>query len=184
MNEQENNYPVHETATAAEADVLRIGIDIGNVLMGSDTDEPDLIFHDKRYLEATAVAGAFDAVTALVERYGAGNIFLVSKCGKTIQQRSLEWLDHHRFYEVTGVPRGHVEFCRERREKRDICERLGIGAFVDDRYSVLKHLVDLPGMQRLFLFRPYGAELEAFENAAPSQIVVADDWAAVLRSLL
>ncbi len=156
MNEQHKNEQHKHDKT------LRIGIDIGNVLMGSDTDEPDLIFHDKRYLEATAIPGAFEAVTALSECYGPGNIFLVSKCGKTIQQRSLEWLEHHRFYEVTGVRRDHVEFCRERRQKRDICERLGIGA-----------------------------ELEAFRSAGPSMssdapapISIADDRAVVLADLL
>jgi hypothetical protein len=63
--------------------------------------------------------GMFDAVPALVERF-EGRVWIVSKCGPRIQQRTLQWFDRHRFFERTGIPRNHVRFCLRRPDRREI----------------------------------------------------------------
>lgn len=114
-----------------------LGIDIGRVII--DGDGPDTSFlraTDDDALEAPAMSGAFEAIARLVPLFER-RVWLVSKCGHRIAKRSLRWLDHHRFWEATGVARGQVRFCRRRHEKAGICRELEIGWFVDDRLDVL-----------------------------------------------
>jgi hypothetical protein len=120
--------------------VPRLGVDIGRVIIdgphhpgGGDTA---FFQGDTAAMLATpAVEGAFDALTRLTVRF-SGNVWLVSKCGERIERRSLAWLTHHRFPERTGIPLGHVRFCRARAQKAIHCAELGITHFVDDRAEV------------------------------------------------
>jgi hypothetical protein len=114
-----------------------LGIDIGRVIIHGDGPDTSFIgATDEDALKAPAMAGAFEAIGRLVPRF-EGRVWLVSKCGPRIAERSLRWLDHHRFWEATGVAREQVRFCRQRKEKAGICLDLGIGWFVDDRLDVL-----------------------------------------------
>jgi hypothetical protein len=57
-----------------------------------------------------------------------------------VQSKTLRWLKHHRFYELTGVKLRHVHFCLEREAKAVICRKLRITHFIDDRLDVLLNL--------------------------------------------
>jgi hypothetical protein len=57
-----------------------------------------------------------------------------------VEQKTRLWLDHHRFFEQTGVAAANVRFCRERPQKRDHALALGLTHFIDDRIDVLGHL--------------------------------------------
>jgi len=158
-----------------------IGIDIGRVIISGDTDVPNQFFSDN-YLSVSSVSQAFDSIRQIVAKYGPEKVHLVSKCGEQTQQRTLHWLNHHQFFETTGVLRSQVWFCRERHEKQGICESQGIRIFIDDRFTVLQHLLEL---DRLFLFCPSEKELEAFGQAQkPDKIQVVDGWETVLKALL
>lgn len=144
-----------------------IGIDIGRVIIAGGTPaagpDTDFFGHDHdAAMRTPVVPGAFEGVATLVERF-EGRAWLVSKCGPRIRDRSLAWLEHHRFWSRTGLDSGQVRFCRERRDKAIHAERLGLTHFVDDRFDVLRHLVDL--VDHLYLFGPQkprtGAEVEA-----------------------
>lgn len=114
-----------------------LGIDIGRVIIHGDGPDTSFIgATDDAALKAPAMAGAFEAIARLVPLFEQ-RVWLVSKCGPRIAERSLRWLDHHRFWEVTGVVREHLRFCRQRKEKAGICLELGIGWFIDDRLDVL-----------------------------------------------
>jgi len=76
--------------------------------------------------------GSFDVVRELVARSG-GNAWLVSKCGPSVQKKTVAWLRHHGFHEHTGMPPDQVRFCLERREKAVHAKKLGLTVFVDDR---------------------------------------------------
>ncbi len=120
-----------------------LGVDIGRVII--DGDGPDTSFvggTEKDAMRAPAVAGAFECLTRLRSRL-AGRVWLVSKCGPKVQQRSSAWLDRHRFFQSTGIPYGQVRFCRERKDKAPICQRLGVTLFVDDRIDVLEAMRDV-----------------------------------------
>ncbi len=87
--------------------------------------------------------GMLEVVPALVELF-KGQVWLVSKCGPRVQEKSRLWLLHHRFFERTGIAPENLRFCLQRPQKADHCIELGITHFIDDRPDVLqcmKHVV-------------------------------------------
>jgi hypothetical protein len=132
----------------------RLGVDFGRVIHGAAApDGPeDTVFLHGSHDEALAsppTDGAFDVLPRLVERFG-GQVWVISKCGPRIQERTLAWLDHHDFYAHTGVPRGNVRFCRKREEKRGHCAKLRITHMIDDRIDVHRALLDTVPCRYLF----------------------------------
>ena len=117
-----------------------IGIDIGGVIIKPAETEGDTSFFTDDYLATPMFDDAFETMARLrEERFGEG-IYIVSKCGPRVQQKSLDWLEHHDFYARTGLLRENIHFCRERKDKAPICEKLGISIFIDDRLDVLGHM--------------------------------------------
>lgn len=159
----------------------KIGIDIGRVIIGGDTDQTARIFFTDHFLEAKSVENAFQYVHLIVEKFGKQNTFLVSKCGVRTEERTLAWLSHHHFFEKTGVVPDKVHFCRERKDKRKLCQRFGIDIFIDDRYSVLRHLTNL---QQLFLFNPLNEELLSFQKDKPAHCHLVYSWQEVYSQLI
>jgi len=162
------------------SDSVSLGVDIGGVIIDRVNDDTDTSFFSDNYLQTTAVPGAFDALRRLAaERFG-DRVFLISKCGPRVQERTLRWLDHHRFHEHTGIAPDHVHFCRQRHEKAGICETLGITHFVDDRLEVLSHLATVG---TLYLFQPQPAEVARFRHALP-RVRPVDSWQDILAAEL
>ncbi len=154
----------------------RLGIDIGRVIISGDSHPQggDTAFFEGD--EATMLAtpempGAFDAIAGLVPLFG-GRVWLVSKCGPTVQARTLRWLDAHDFYARTGVAPEHVRFCRARVEKRLHCAELGLTHFVDDRPDVHAAIHDI--VEYLYLFGPQ-------TEPAPAYTTPVATWPALRR---
>jgi hypothetical protein len=128
-----------------------LGIDIGRVIIQGDG--PDTSFVGAASIEealrAPAMDGALESIARLVERFER-RVWLISKCGKRVEERTRLWLDHHRFYEVTGLPPENLRFCRERKDKAPICVGLGITMFIDDRLDVHRHMGGLVPYRFLF----------------------------------
>lgn len=140
----------------------RLGIDIGRVIIdgprnrGEDTGFFD---GDEAALLATPeMPGAFEAIGRLVLLFEA-EVWLVSKCGERVQERTLRWLDGHNFWRDARMHPRCVRFCRERPEKRDICLELGITHFVDDRADVIASIKDV--VPHRYLFGPQDANVFA-----------------------
>ena len=134
----------------------KLGIDIGRVLITPDDIEngPDTSFIGGSLADALATPpypGMFDTVPRLVQRFG-GRVWLVSKCGPSVQEKTRQWLRHHQFFERTGIPPEHLRFCLKRPQKADHCLELGLTHFVDDRADVLQHLEG--AVPHRFLFGP------------------------------
>ena len=129
-----------------------LGVDVGGVLIDRITaDGSDTSFFSDRFLETSAVEGAFDTLERLSrERFGQ-RICIVSKCGPRTEQKTRLWLVHHGLLERLGLSAENVHFCRERRDKAPICKRLGVSHFIDDRADVLSYLASVPNR---FLFGP------------------------------
>jgi hypothetical protein len=132
----------------------RLGVDFGRVIHGAAAADglQDTVFLDGSFAEALAspaTDGAFDVLPRLVDAFD-GRVWVISKCGPRIQERTLAWLDHHDFYGRTGVPRGNVRFCRKRTDKAGHCTRLGITHMIDDRVDVHRALVDSVPCRYLF----------------------------------
>lgn len=141
---------------------MNLGIDIGRVIIrpGSQDGREDTSFIAgslEDALATPAMDGAFDAITRLTEAFEQ-RVWLISKCGPRVQDRTRRWLDHHDFYGKTGVRRDRLVFCLERPQKADHCLRLGITHFIDDRLDVLEAMRER--VPHLFLFgapqRPVG----------------------------
>ena len=156
-----------------------LGIDIGGVIIDRVNDNTDTSFFGDRYLETTAVKGAFEAIRELVRRR-FGEIHLVSKCGVAVQVKTQRWLNHHNFFGETAVLANNLWFCRKRNEKAGICEKLRITHFIDDRLEVLSHLASV---EHRFLFQPRPDEVEAFKEHL-SRVSVVNSWQEVLKKLL
>ena len=131
----------------------RLGIDIGRVLIaaegphGEDTAFIGGSLQDA--LDTPPYEGMFDAVVPLVEKF-EGRVWLVSKCGPSVQAKSRAWLRHHRFFERTGIAPENLRFCLQRPQKADHCRQLRITHFIDDRTDVLHHLQDIVPNRYLF----------------------------------
>jgi hypothetical protein len=132
-----------------------LGIDIGRVIINGTSDSrSDTSFfsgNDAAMLATPMVPGAFAAIALLVEQF-EGRASLVSKCGPNVARRSMHWLTHHGFWDVTGISSTSVRFCKERREKAGICKQLAITHFVDDKSDVISSLAGI--VEHRFLFGP------------------------------
>jgi len=158
---------------------LKIGIDIGGVIIDRSNDAEDTSLFGDNYLNAKPLEGAFASIKELAG-WISTEIHLVSKCGERIQKRSLEWLQHNEFYGITGVLPERVHFCRERHEKRGICEKLKLDVMIDDRLEVLSYLVDVVG--KLICFKPSLSEVSHFWGKVP-RVVLVSGWLDVVREL-
>ncbi len=157
-----------------------LGIDIGGVIIDRVDDRTDTSFFADNYLNTTAVPGVFDALRQLVEKRFGDGVFLVSKCGRRGQEKTLHWLDHHRFYNITGIERGHVRFCQKRYEKAGICKELGMTHFVDDRLEVLSNLITV---RTLYLFRQRPDEVRQFARSL-NRVRQVNSWQEIVADLL
>jgi uncharacterized HAD superfamily protein len=152
----------------------RIGIDIGRVIIDSDTDE-NLIFTEK-YLEAKEVKDSFSKIRDFCKNYGSENIYLVSKCGDSIQKKTKEWLEYKDFYTKTNFNKENLYFCYKREDKYPIAKKLNLNLFIDDRYSVLEYFLNDTGID-LYLFNPTPNEKIEFTNSKnKSRILLVENW--------
>ena len=156
---------------------MKLGIDVGRVLISpGDETKPDTSFIGgslEDALNTPPYEGMFDVVPALVRRFD-GRVWIVSKCAPRIQARTMQWLDHHRFFERTGIDSRNVRFCLRRPEKALHCREIGITHFIDDRTDVLQAMTGV--VPNLYLFGP--------QRAAAACGVHLTTWKEVARELL
>lgn len=121
-----------------------LGIDIGGVIIRPASDSGDTSFFSSGYLDTPMVDGAFGAVAQLNAEMFRNRVFLVSKAKSGTARKTVEWLAHHRFHEITGVPLERVHFCQRREDKAIVAKRLDLSVFIDDRVDVLQHVQAIP----------------------------------------
>ncbi|MFE9575655.1 hypothetical protein ACFYO1_04670 [Nocardia sp. NPDC006044] len=136
----------------------RLGVDFGRVIQGATlkAGDADTVFLSGGLDEALRTPpspGAFDVLPRLVRLFD-GRAWVISKCGERIEQRTRQWLDHHDFFDRTGIPREHLRFCRKRADKAGHCAELGITHMIDDRIDVHRALRDLVPHRYLFGAQP------------------------------
>ena len=159
----------------------KFGVDVGGVILDRGNDREDTSLFGPAYLSAKPVQGAVEAVAKLNEMFG-GQVYIVSKCGQNIENKTREWMKHNKFHEQTGVGEDHLRFCRERKDKAPIAKELGLTHFVDDRLEILEYLKGI--VQTRFLFRPSGNEIKLI-GRGPAILVFSWkellDWVEVQR---
>src|ERR1700760_2594202 len=127
-----------------------LGVDIGRGITPETTDGRITVFGDD-YRGMRPHAGAFDTLRDLGEQRFGQNIYLVSKCGPKIQERTLELLNMWDFYRETGIDRSRVYFCRDIAGKGPFASALSLTDFLDDREDVLELLPDSVTNKMLFI---------------------------------
>jgi hypothetical protein len=163
--------------TTHQAAPRALGIDIGRVIISDGEGEGDTSFlagSEADAMHTPPMRDAFETIAELVDAL-EGRVWLVSKCGPSVQARTRRWLAHWRFHERTGLPSRQVRFCRQRHEKAPICAELGLGAFVDDRTDVLAPMAGLVPWR--FLYGPQ-------RRGIPADVIWVRDWNAVRAELL
>ncbi len=154
----------------------KLGLDFGKVIMGAvKNGRADTSFLGTTFDEAMTSPpgeGAFQAIAQLVNSF-SGDVWIVSKCGPSVEKKTKGWLKHWSFYDETGLDRAKVRFCRERPDKAKICKQLGITHFVDDRLDVLEPMVGI--VSNLYLF---GEQQEG--TVCPEWATEVGDWDVVL----
>lgn len=128
------------------------------------------LLHDEVYLkmtcEAPAIPGALEHLATL-----DGELYIVSARKLKAVRYAQQWLMTNGVFDI--VPAERMFFCESRKDKRAICDRLGITAFVDDHLDVLQSLS--PRMKRvLFDHHGVGPRIAVDEGCD-----VASDWSQV-----
>ena len=154
--------------------MMRVGIDFGGVIVkpGGTVNKEDTT---DRFESWKPQADVFDSVQALVTACD-GNVWIVSKAGRRMEARTREWLERTRFYELTGLERINVKFCRSRTDKRIHCEQHRITHFIDDRIHVMQILQGV--VPHLFRFAP-----ECERSKTPDFVMHVVSWSEFLDRL-
>ena len=158
-----------------------IGVDVGGVITDIlKNDGTDTSFLSDNYLQTTAVPDAFESLKILNSDYAYFKdlVRIVSKAGPEIEQKTRNWFKHNGFYDITGISPEHVYFCRERKDKAPICERLGITHFVDDNIEVMSHLRNIVPNKYLFCSQANESELGKYSDLS---FVHVGSWKEVLE---
>lgn len=127
-----------------------LGIDVGGVIVNKAGDFGDTSFFSDRYLETPPTEQVFEVLERVVPMFD--DVLIISKCGRNIQRKTMEWMDHHDFYGKTGISRSKFNFCLKRPEKVGIAQFWGVTHYVDDRIDIIKSMKDV--VPHLFLFAP------------------------------
>jgi hypothetical protein len=157
-----------------------LGIDIGRVILDRRNKKTDPSFFEENYLQSTPHPDTFDQIRNLQMKYFKHDVHLISKCSRKIQDRTLSWLAHHNFCTITGIHRSQVHFCRAHPQKVEVCKKLGITHFIDDRLEILSYLIGL--VPHLYLFSPQEKEVERYKKHIKS-VVLVSDWNECVRNI-
>jgi hypothetical protein len=129
-------------------------------------------------MATTAVKGAFDSVKVLVDTFGSENIFIISKCGKVIENKTRLWLVGKRFYDHTGFDPVNLFFCLTRAEKAPIAKRLGLTDYVDDHADVLGYMEGIVRLRYLFGPQPERRDTKA------AGLIARETWREMLPTII
>ncbi len=109
---------------------------IGGVLFDHVDPTSDRSLYGDGYLEMPEVPGAFDALAALVDRFGDRR-YVFFKCRLEAEERTRDWLIRRRFFERTGIRNDHVAFYRKDRMRLLACKELHATHVVDRSMETL-----------------------------------------------
>ncbi len=151
-----------------------LGVDVGGVLIDRVAEGSDTSFFGDRPLETPAVPDAVETIARLAAGSFEDRVFLISKAGPKIAERTRAWLDHTDFWSATGLSPEQLHFVRARADKEPVCRRLGVTHFVDDRLSVLNHLTSV--RCRYLFTGGLGSSLGPGPGDVPPDVVVVDTW--------
>jgi len=128
----------------------------------------------------SASPGAVDALSKCVTKFGADNVFILSKCTGTMRANTLHWLlvTLDLPYRV-GLRRGNIHFCCDRTGKLGkgpIAKRLGLTHYIDDRDECLRSVYEDEAGNAGDLIRRAEGQLIHMARSARGRAPRAFDW--------
>lgn len=123
---------------------MKIGIDLGKVVIGGSGAEDTSFFSDN-YLKTPEVDGAWESLNVLTKDH---DLYIISKCGPVVEEKSLRWLDVKGFYLPLRAHR--VNFVRKRHLKAPMAQALELDIFIDDRQDIIDSLQGVVAYPILF----------------------------------
>ena len=112
---------------------MKIGIDLGNVIIGGGGE--DTQFFTDQYLSTPEVEGSWQSLNALKKEH---ELYIISKCGPAVEEKSLRWLDANGFYLPLKPHR--INFVRKRHLKAPMAQALELDIFIDDRLDIIESM--------------------------------------------
>ncbi len=159
-----------------------LGVDIGEVLIAQSFHDPALSFRGENYLNSPEMPDAFRVLRRLRDERFGDSIFLITRCHRKLRDKRVEWLDHHKFFERTGLPRILPHYCWNPYNKSHVCHDLGMTHFIDNEPAELIHLEDL--IPNLILFHPKVEHVAAYERFVRTATTRVETWNAIEVVLL
>lgn len=123
--------------------------------------------------------GAIEVISALREQRFGDEMYLVSKAGRRVEDRTRQWLQYIDFFGRTGINDQNMHFCRKRSEKLPIAQELQLTHFIDDRRDVLDLM---PSLMRIWF--TFDKDEESKLIRLKPSLTRAYGWAAVKDVLL
>ena len=111
---------------------MKIGIDIGNVIIGGGGEDTN--FFGDRWQNTPEVFGAYDSLKDL--RLMGHELHVISKCGPPVEFKSMVWLSNKGFIPFVLMER-RINFVRKRELKAPMAQALELDIFIDDRQDVI-----------------------------------------------
>lgn len=140
----------------------RIGIDFGETIGRVEDD--------------SAYPFSLEMIRHLVSKFGAEDVFIVSKAGPQMQERILQWLEVSKFFQKTCMNRSNVIFVREYLDKVQIVQKLQISVFFDDKFKVVSSLSKLEQVKRVFWMHADTRQLKQIERCYRDKIAITHSW--------
>lgn len=112
---------------------MKIGIDIGRVIIGGNGEDT---FFTEKFLDTPEVEDAFGSILDL--KNAGHEIHLISKCGESVEKKSLEWLFSWGYF--YAIPQHRIHFVRKRPLKAPMAVALELDIFIDDREDIFESM--------------------------------------------
>jgi hypothetical protein len=126
-----------------------IGIDFGDTIFYKREDHSKIIFDNAVRVILRMTDDPYTTV------------HIISRVNEEQEARGIKWMAETGFLEQINLPREHVHFCRERKDKATIARALKVTHHIDDRPEVMAYM-DVSIYK--YLFRPNPDDLTAFYN--------------------
>mmetsp|Transcript_21649 Transcript_21649/g.35194 ORF Transcript_21649/g.35194 Transcript_21649/m.35194 type:complete len:166 (-) Transcript_21649:526-1023(-) len=145
----------------------RIGIDFGETIGRIDEDDP--------------LPFAFEMTRHLVGKFGAQNMFIVSKAGVEMERKTRHWLTTSHFYSRTKFVKEQVVFVREYHEKANLVQSLGINVFLDDSVKVVRSLSAISTVDRIFWMHAKPSDIRLVPKDNRHRIAIVQGWPRTMK---
>lgn len=122
---------------------MKIGIDIGNVIIGGGGEDT---FFTEDFLKTPELENAFGSMLNL--KSAGHEIHLISKCGESVENKSIKWLNMWGYFYV--VPQHKIHFVRKRPLKAPMAQALELDIFIDDREDIIDSMEGIVAHRILF----------------------------------